>query len=237
MNHFHSTMAALLVLVLGFSTPTLAQQPNATQSACERNCDGVNACGCDDAGCPSCCNSAQCQPLRPRIQCGKCNGSCFLKVEPSTKEKSCFKVEAKQICIPRVRFPWQPKDKCKGCDGCDRGGCCTNHCGRVKTVLVLKKHKYECPACKYTWEVASCGACDNTSCDGCSDGQCGADVVPPPDRQVQRRVQPMVLTQPGTVSERGQAVGNSKPVILSAEQWRKLVPAKPDSSTKTGTNR
>lgn len=223
MNHIKTTMAVGMAFTLGLSSLALAQQPTATQAACDTNCDTANACGCDAAGCPSCSNAAKCTPLKPRIQCGKCNGTCYLKVEQSTKEKSCFKVEAKQICIPRVRFPWQTKDKCNRCDGCDSGGCCTTQYGRVKTILVLKKHKYECPACKYTWEIVGGGCCDSGNCDGCSSGNGDADVAPPPAEQAQRRkVQPMVT---------------QTPQIISAEEWRKQIPAKPTRSTINGTHR
>jgi len=223
MNHIKTTMAVVMAFTLGLSSLALAQQPTATQAACDTNGDTANACGCDGAGCPSCSNAAKCTPLKPRIQCGKCNGTCYLKVEQGTKEKSCFKVEAKQICIPRVRFPWQTKDKCNRCDGCDSGGCCTTQYGRVKTILVLKKHKYECPACKYTWEIVGGGCCGSGNCDGCSSGNCDADVVPPAAEQAQRRnVQPMVT---------------QTPQIISAEEWRKQIPAQPTRSTINGTHR
>ena len=238
MNHIKTTMAVVMTFTLGLSSIALAQQPTAIQAACNTNCDTSNACGCDGAGCQSCSNSKNCTPLRPRIQCGKCNGTCYLKVEQSTKEKSCFKVEAKQICIPRVRFPWQTKDKCNRCDACDSGQCCSTQCGRVKTILVLKKHKYECPACKYSWEIAGGGCCDSANCDGCSSGNCDVDVVPPAVGQAQRgKVQPMVPARPAIATQREVPVGSSTPMIISAEEWRKQAPAKPARSTTNATNR
>ena len=221
MNFIHSSLAALVVLTLGFSAPLLAQQPAATPAACDTACDTAcdagkcdsNAGSCDSAGCTSC------APLRPFIQCGKCNGTCYLKVEKTTKEKSCFKVETKQICIPKVRFPWQPK---VDCDSCDSAGNCTSRCGRVKTILVLKKHKYECPDCKYTWEVASSGACDSGNCDGDSTGNNASAVVVPPSAEptAGMKVPAVIPAQPAIVTQRATPVGTTKPVIIPADQWK-----------------
>ena len=233
MNLRHSILAALLALTLGFSAPLLAQQPAANPAACDTACDAgncdSNAGSCDSAGCTTC------APLRPFIQCGKCNGTCYLKVEKTTKEKSCFKVETKQICIPKVRFPWQPK---VDCDSCDSAGNCATRCGRVKTILVLKKHKYECPDCKYTWEVASSGACDDANCDGGSTGKDDATaVVPPPAQPSERGKAPAVIpAQPAIVTQRATPVGATKPIIVSAEQWRNQTDRNPAQATTNGSN-
>ena len=142
--------------------------------------------------------------------------------EKTTKEKSCFKVETKQICIPKVRFPWHPKVDCGSCDGCDSGGHCTARCGRVKTILVLKKHKYECPDCKYTWEVASSGACDSGNCDGDCTGNNASAVVAPPSAEptAGMKVPAVIPAQPAIVTQRATPVGTTKPVIIPAEQWK-----------------
>lgn len=79
--------------------------------------------------------------------CPDCGRSvCRLVREPVADEKYCYQVECKQLCIPKIRWPWQ--------------SCCdAPQCGRVKTVKVLKRVEYECEACGYRWELqpAPCG--------------------------------------------------------------------------------
>ena len=219
MTHNKTTMAIVLAFTLGLSSLALAQQAPATaancDTKCDTKCDTANADGCDSAKCNDC------APLRPRIQCGKCNGTCYLKVEKGTKEKTCFKVEAKQICIPRVRFPWQAKDEC---DGCDSDGTSNARCGRVKTVLVLKKHKYECPDCKYTWEISG-AACDAANCDTNATATSTAKAQLPAGKRV-LPPQPAVATQ-GKVSSK-----IATPKIITADQWQKQTPAKTVSTDK-----
>lgn len=65
--------------------------------------------------------------------------ACCPKAEIQKEEKSCWKVEGKEVCIPRVRFPWSK--------------CPTPRCGKVRTVHVLKNEKYEVEKCSYKWEV------------------------------------------------------------------------------------
>jgi hypothetical protein len=122
--------------------------------------DGKSNCGCN-------------------VHCPRCSAPCEMAVTKDKVEKSCWKVECKTICIPRITFPWQSCGGCKGsaCDGkCDNshcvqkdghGGLCGQHgqcpdatchlptkCGRTKNVRVLVKDKYECSVCKYKWEPA-----------------------------------------------------------------------------------
>ncbi len=137
------------------------------------------------------------------VTCPSCRHVCCqLNAEPVDEEKSCWKVECKDICVPRVVFPWQNPhakkshgllghlhggcDSCcsSGCDSCCSDGCCGTNCcdacrcnngACVKTVKVLKKHKYTCPSCEYSWTpVGDCcgngGAC-------CDSGCAGADVM------------------------------------------------------------
>jgi hypothetical protein len=100
-------------------------------------------------------------------------------------------VECKEICVPRVVFPWQnPHAKhhshhghgCRGCDSCADGRCgganCCDACrcnngACVRTVKVLKKHKYTCPSCKYSWTPVKCG--DGGAC--CDPGCAAAPVM------------------------------------------------------------
>ncbi|TWT91498.1 hypothetical protein [Stieleria varia] len=106
--------------------------------------------------------------------CPVCDHVCKLDAEEIEVEKTCFKVESKAICIPRVVFPWQKakKQQCASCDSCSGRGCtaCVHNGARVRKVCVLKTEKYKCPACKYTWSAEkkdTCGGCcGNASCDG-----------------------------------------------------------------------
>ena len=87
--------------------------------------------------------------------CPNCHAVCCrLKVENDEVDEHCWNVECKYICVPRVVFPWQKS--C--CDPCVNNGAC------VKKIKVLKKEKYTCPTCKYSWTpVRKCcghhGAC------------------------------------------------------------------------------
>lgn len=65
---------------------------------------------------------------------------CYPKLTTTKEEKYCWKVETKQVCIPRVRFPWS-----KPCDPLQ--------CGKVRTVRAMKKHTYESEKCAVEWEV------------------------------------------------------------------------------------
>ena len=156
--------------------------------------------GCDD-GCLSC---PSCQQF-----------CCQLKSEPSEEERYCWKVECKEICVPRVVFPWQNKKHrhghgCSGCDsGCDScsaDGCCggatccdacrCNNGAFVVKVKSLKKHKYTCPSCKYSWTpVETCGGagcCDS----GCCDGGCDAGPAVMDDLQPEPAAAPDVPPAP-----------------------------------------
>jgi hypothetical protein len=115
--------------------------------------------------------------------CPVCDHVCKLDAEEVEEEKTCFEVESKAICIPRVVFPWQKAKKvsCASCDACDGKGCtvCVHNGARVRKVCVLKTEKYKCPACKYTWSAEkkdSCGGCAS-SCNGgpSCDGGCVCD--------------------------------------------------------------
>ena len=96
--------------------------------------------------------------------CPVCDHRCTLDAKPDTKSKTCFEVESKVICIPRVVFPWQKrKAGCAGCDSCDGNGCtaCVNNGARLRRICVLKKDKITCPSCKYTWSAEKkAGCCD-----------------------------------------------------------------------------
>jgi len=82
-----------------------------------------------------------------RAWCPHCGEACYPTVTKGTVTKHCFDTESKPICIPKVRFPWEPGGKGKG-------ACATPKCGRTKYVNVLIKHEYECSVCKYSWDPA-----------------------------------------------------------------------------------
>ena len=79
-----------------------------------------------------CTKHVQCCP-----ECAEevCSCSC-VKVEES---RSCFKVDYKTICIPKVKLPWE--------------SCCKPRCAEARSVKVLLVHRYKCPKCKCRWEV------------------------------------------------------------------------------------
>ncbi|GIW97539.1 MAG: hypothetical protein KatS3mg111_0872 [Pirellulaceae bacterium] len=82
------------------------------------------------AGDPACC------------MCGK--RVCVLEVTPAKEEITCFDVEAKEMCIPGIKLPWE----------------CKRRCGRVRTICVLKEVKEERSVCKYDWSVrVICTSC------------------------------------------------------------------------------
>ena len=111
---------------------------------------------------------------------------CELSTKEVAVEKSCFEVECKTICIPKVVFPWQTgkgcfglglfgcsQSSCDGCDasicdgdGCDGSGCSNgvNNGAFTKTVKVLSKKKYTEPGTEYSWSVNKGSDCD-AGCD------------------------------------------------------------------------
>ena len=117
-------------------------------------------------------------------RCPACDHVCNLDAEQVEEEKTCFDVETKVICIPRVVFPWQKKKSCDSCDACDGRGCsvCVHNGARVRKVCVLKTDKYKCPKCEYTWSAekkpCTVGCCDTAGCDtGCATAPCDAGVI------------------------------------------------------------
>ncbi len=97
------------------------------------------------------------------VQCPSCKSGCELHVDKGRETKSCWEIEFKPICIPRVTFPWQYK-RCACGSGKSDGKCCGHaplNGARVKTVRKLKKVEYECAKCKYTWKPI-CPGCDKS---------------------------------------------------------------------------
>jgi len=112
----------------------------------------------------------------PCKKCPSCD--CSLEAKMVDVEKSCFEVETKTICIPRVVFPWQRKKACGSCDSCDGSGCnsCVNNGAKTRCIRVIKKKKYTCPECRYSWTPNTSGCCD-AACDAaCDDGCAKTDI-------------------------------------------------------------
>jgi len=91
------------------------------------------------------------------VRCPNCCHDCVFSADKEKVTKSCYDVECKDICIPRIVFPWQ-KGRCT-CGKGDKDGkdaCCLVHNGaKTKSVRVLKKYEYECPECKHKWTPIS----------------------------------------------------------------------------------
>lgn len=147
------------------------------------------ACACD-IGCCDPCNSGACDNDYCGDCCRKC---CVATVEKEKIEKHCWKLEPKEICVPKVVLPWQEggsgltifnclkkcsKSNCCGeidcCDSCSGDSCCCMkpRCGKVITVCDLKKEKYEVEECVCKWSIRRLPPCCDNGCRGCCDGGC-----------------------------------------------------------------
>jgi hypothetical protein len=129
--------------------------------------------GCSDSNCGA------------RACCPRCHETCELTVSKEEAKESCWDVECKTICIPRITFPWQKCGQCGSCCGgkcdldkssgkcqdldcdaelakCGSDACGAARCARAKTVRSLKKVELTCARCKYKWTPTSekaCGEC------------------------------------------------------------------------------
>jgi hypothetical protein len=110
------------------------------------------------------------------ICCPKCSAICELSVDEGERSRHCWKIECEDVCVPRIVFPWQNRGKHRGsgCTGCSATGCtsctpdrcsaCVKHNGAfVIKVRKLKKHKYTCSQCEYTWEAKRLGCTESCS--------------------------------------------------------------------------
>ncbi|MCD0460252.1 hypothetical protein [Roseiconus lacunae] len=117
--------------------------------------------------------------------CPVCDHVCELKAEKVDEEKTCFKVESKVICIPRVVFPWQKSKRsaCASCDACDGQGCtsCVHNGARLRRICVVKTEKYKCPSCEYTWTPVERGNCGGAGCASIPSGMIEAPLPPSPE--------------------------------------------------------
>jgi hypothetical protein len=84
------------------------------------------------------------------MSCPECGGQgcavpeeyCELEISEGKESKTCFEIDFKTICIPKVVPPWRQ--------------CCDPVCAEARSVKILKTKKYECPVCKYKWTVKQC---------------------------------------------------------------------------------
>lgn len=73
-------------------------------------------------------------------RCPQCNEEfCQLKCDETKEKKTCYEVDYKTVCIPKVYPPWKKN--------------CQPQCAEARSVKVLNKKTYECPRCNYSWEV------------------------------------------------------------------------------------
>lgn len=104
------------------------------------------------------------------LSCKKCDGVCNPKCSTEKFKKHCWDVEAKPVCIPAVKYPWE--------------SCCTLKCGRARCVNTLKKHEYEREKNVVKWDASGvvcaqpgcpCGHCNGACGGACShcQGACG----------------------------------------------------------------
>ncbi len=86
--------------------------------------------------------------------CTECESekTCLPESVTQKVKKSCYQIEYKEICIPKVRFPWEKF--------------CEPKCGKVITVKILKKKKYTREKQVTKWNIFSHakGSCTDDSC-------------------------------------------------------------------------
>lgn len=203
-------MALVATTVVRAEQPVVDTQVAAT-GCCEPACGVPSCCPSDCCG-PDCCDEkyhSECCGegcLLKNIHLHDCCGKvCTSKVEEVTEEKSCWKVECEEICVPRVVCPWSEGgsgltifnflkkghkagcgDCCDTCgDGCCGGGCChsgccmTPRCGDVRCVRTLASESYECSKCVCKWDIKEgCFRYGPGCCgSGCGDsGCCGSSM-------------------------------------------------------------
>lgn len=103
--------------------------------------------------------------------CPRCH--CELTVEREKLTRTCYEIECKPICIPKVTFPWQKQ--------------CEPKCAYVKMVRSFKpvEQELQCERCLYKWTPVctefdqGAGCC--AGCPAASDVSGRGDERPEPD--------------------------------------------------------
>lgn len=140
------SMAALIASTVRADEATL--DPAVTPTSCGLSCCGESCCDapCGCSGGYSCCDkdyrSDCCGHGGPlcNVRVHDCGGKvCMSKVEEVTEERSCWKIECEEICVPRVVCPWGEGGsgltlfncfkKHHGCGGNCGDACCADACG------------------------------------------------------------------------------------------------------------
>ena len=207
----------LTLILLAAATSAMAQPPLPDAlassaiccgSACDEPACGALACWPSDCCGPDCCDEkyrSECcgkgfllKNMRLHDSCGKV---CMSKVEEVTEEKSCWKIECEEICVPRVVGPWAEGgsgltlfnflkkkghaagcgdccDTCCGSDCCTDGCCQQPRCGDVRCVRTLASESYECTKCQCKWDIKDgCYRYGPGSCaGGCGSAGCDAAI-------------------------------------------------------------
>ena len=86
--------------------------------------------------------SLSAQEVSPPCETKICVPEAYMKKE----KKTVFKVECKEMCIPKIRLPWQM--------------CQEPECGIVKKVLIMKKESKEVEKKAYKWKIVNAPPCD-----------------------------------------------------------------------------
>lgn len=138
-------------------------------------------------------------------RCPECNEEfCELSYVEEKESKSCFQVDYKTICIPKVKLPWQ--------------SCCTPRCAEARSVKVLVIHKYKCPKCKCRWEVSKpyAPACDTYGYEGVIDG--GIHYSEPVPVEHAHPEESVPVIKPEQLNEVPVVPGSSVPVVPGSSQ-------------------
>lgn len=187
MKTLKQSLSSLLIALLAvWILPTCCQSnlSAAPIQGCDSGCSGCSSgnCGIRPGGLlrgrGAACN---CSGGNQHVRCPGCEQSfpeeyCQVKVEKTEVEKTCFEVDFKTICIPKVVLPWQQKRGCScgnrtcrgGCDriggsirlssnsGCDGTGGCNGSCG----------------GCDGGGGGQCCGQCQKSNCTPCKAAKC-----------------------------------------------------------------
>ena len=121
----------------------------------------ATSCGCKSScGCKKSCL----KKASPQCDCQYCE----LDVKKGEVAKSSFKVEQKEVCVPAVRLPWKKN--------------CPPTKSKVRTINVLKKHKYKVPKCEYKWSVHEPEEIEEpTPCEACESAEVAQEEAAEPN--------------------------------------------------------
>jgi hypothetical protein len=196
--NFHNRRAG--VLLFGLTMIAVAGHSHAADPPIEMmevseavDSPAVGGCACPDCGCAL--NGNACGHGSRCARCCHGRDVCCATVEEVTEEKSCWNVKCEKVCIPAVRWPWEPGgskltlfswlnkhrakchcgsqatcgDQCDCCVGAATAGCCAPKCGPVRCVSVLESESYEVKTCRCKWEIRHLPGCCDQTCGTCGE--------------------------------------------------------------------